>query len=234
METRVIEDVRVWLVDIGDIGGIGELDEDTAETSSGLASCLALLGSAEMQRYRRFVRAQRRRQFLAGRLLLRYAASLLLDVAPQALSVTERTGQAPLLSLDDGRRPPFFSLSHSGRWVACAISAGHPVGLDIEVMRGDRDLPALAGQAFGTAGAQELAALPAAEYLAAFYQRWSRQEACFKLGDAGADGAAPVCIDLPHPALSFVVCSAGMMPRPPAVTTLWIGQLIILLGARVR
>ena len=37
-----------------------------------------------------------------------------------------------------------FNLSHSGDWQACAISAGFPLGLDIECAGSERDLMRLA------------------------------------------------------------------------------------------
>jgi 4'-phosphopantetheinyl transferase len=109
-----------------------------------------------------------------------------------------------LLALADGAPAPFFSLSHSGRWVACALSADTPLGLDIEMLDSGRDVLALAAQAFGAGAASRLAALPPAARSGAFYRLWSEREALYKLGDC----PAPACVSLAHADLSIVLCSA--------------------------
>lgn len=199
----------IWLVDM------------TALSDQALASFLPLLGVSEMQRYGRFVRSERQRQFLVGRVLLRQVAGAMLGVPAHALAVTERRGQAPLLALgaavadDGGRVPalPYFSLSHSGPWVACAVSSHTALGLDIELADSERDIAALAQQAFGPEEAQELAAAPPQAPVAAFYRRWSTQEARYKLGEC----VAPSCISIEHPELSVVLCSAQPLDSAPLI-----------------
>ncbi len=136
----------IWLVDAGRLG--------------------------EALRHGRFLRRERQRQFLVGRLLLRQADGQLLGVAPHTLRLGERPGRAPHLALADATLAvPFFSLSHSGPWVACAVSADTALGLDIEMLDSARDLLALAEQAFGAASAAALAALPDLARVPHFYQR---------------------------------------------------------------
>jgi 4'-phosphopantetheinyl transferase len=196
--------VRIWLADVG------ALDDDR------LAHFASLLGADESARLCRFARPQRRRQFIAGRILLRHAASVLLQVASAQLRVVERPGQAPLLFYGATEAPVHFSLSHSGRWIACAASATLAVGLDVERLDAARDLVALAGQAFGDEVARRLAALPLAQRLPSFYRRWSEHEALYKLGAAA--GSAPACVALPHPELAIVLCSAAALAMPPRLT----------------
>ncbi len=196
----ILGPVTVWLVDVA------SLDEGV------LLALQQCLGESEMRRFRRFVRRERQRQFLVGRVLLRQVVGRLLGVAPQTIQLSERPGQAPLLALADATLSvPFFSISHSGRWVACAVSADTPLGLDIEVINPARDLCALARQAFGAAAAAALAELPDATRPARFYQLWSQHEARYKLGEC----AAPVCISLQHPELSVVLCSASALAPAP-------------------
>ncbi|HAT33109.1 MAG TPA: 4-phosphopantetheinyl transferase [Janthinobacterium sp.] len=163
------------------------------------------LGAGEAARHARFLRPGRQRQFLLGRMLLRQTMGRMLDLPAAALTVTECAGQAPRVTLQGAPRPlPFFSLSHSGRWVACALSADSALGLDIEVVDPRRDLRALAELAFGGAEAARLAALPEAARAAQFYRSWSEKEARYKLGEhAGAR-----CVSLCRPGLSIVLCSA--------------------------
>ena len=59
------------------------------------------LGASEARRYGCFKRRERQRQFLLGRMLLRFAVSSLLSLPPDVLGFVERTGNAPELVLPD-------------------------------------------------------------------------------------------------------------------------------------
>jgi 4'-phosphopantetheinyl transferase len=172
------------------------------------------LGPGETARYQRFVRAQRQRQFVVGRVLLRLVLSRLLGVAPQDIRLEEQVGKAPRLTAPAVKGgPPGFSIAHSGRWVACAASARTALGLDIEMMDGGRDLAALAEQAFGSAEMSQwerLQGLPDAQRIEGFYRLWSEKEARFKLGLA----AGGHCVVLPHAELSMVLCSELPLDQP--------------------
>lgn len=191
------ETADLWLVDSRTIG-----DDQLARRAG-------WLGAAEQARYARFVRPARQRQFLTGRILLRTALGQLLGVAPASISLAERENNAPLLEWAGAM--PGFSLSHSGPWVACAVSAGGALGLDIEVRDPGRDLLALAAQAFSADETARIAALSGEARVAAFYEQWSTTEAKYKLA---SDCAA--CISIPHPDLSIVLCSASPL-APNAV-----------------
>lgn len=198
----------VWLADLRNV--------DRAQ----LDAFAARLSDSEAARYGRFVRPVRQRQFLVGRMLLRQAVGALLGVAPDKVSAQEQPGRAPRLTLaGSALAPPFFSLSHSGHWVACAVSTDTALGLDIEMADPRRDIAALAGQAFDDAACAALLALPAPQRVAAFYQMWCAMEARIKLGAAGdaQAGAAPDCVSLPHAELSIVLCSAQPLATAPRV-----------------
>jgi 4'-phosphopantetheinyl transferase len=179
-----------------------------------LRRCQSWLSPGEEARYRRFVRVQRQRQFVIGRGLLRIALGRLLGVAPQEVQLEEQSGRAPRLAAPAARDGlPGFSISHSGRWVACAVSAQSGLGLDIEMKEAARDLAVLAQQAFDASALarwETLQALPHAQRMDGFYTLWSEQEARFKLGLASGGH----CVVLPHPELSVVLCSALPMAPP--------------------
>lgn len=194
----------VWLLDCRGIG-----DEE-------LAPFAGWLGPSEAQRLARFVRAGRRRQFVAGRALLRQSLGALLGMSPESVRLVERPGNAPLLDVP-GTEDVGFSLSHSGEWVACAVSATSRLGLDVERIDAARDIDALAAQAFDAEQQAWLAAQPASARVRDFYQLWSSAEARFKLG-------APVEHEfrLPHPDLSIVLCSAQRLaPQPELKMATW-------------
>jgi 4'-phosphopantetheinyl transferase len=174
-----------------------------------LAPFVAWLSPGEAQRYARFVRPLRRRQFLIGRILLRQALGKLLGVPAATVELVEQPGNAPRLAWPDSALPG-FSLSHSGPWVACAVSADTKLGLDIEQIDPARDVLALAAQAFDQDEIAWLCARPDASRMRDFYQLWSTREARFKLNAPGAH-----CISLAHAQLSVVLCSARPLPHRP-------------------
>lgn len=184
---------------------------DSCAQAGSLADYRGWLSPSEARRYAGFTRAQRRLQFLVGRGLLRRALAEVCDCPTAAIVLDERPGQAPgLLSPQAGEVG--FSLSHSGRWVACAVSEGARLGLDIEVRDPSRDIGALAAQAFAPAQQAWLAARPAEVRVDAFYRMWAGQEALIKL-----DAACAQAFELEHPVLAVVLCSARALDGPPAL-----------------
>lgn len=172
---------------------------------------LSWLSPPELARYQRFMRSQRQRQFVLGRALLRTVLGQALGVPAVAVVLEERAEQAPLSPAGGGH----FSLSHSGPWIACAVSPQAALGLDIEMLEERRDVLALAHQAFGVAVADSLAGMPHAKQRAAFYRRWSEHEARYKLGQEAVS-----CIALPHEELSIVLCSASPLTHTPVLQSI--------------
>lgn len=176
-----------------------------------MLSYIDWLNPAELHRYRRFIRPQRQRQFLSGRIMLRFALARLLAIAPQTISLSERPGLAPLL--DGIASPPGFSLSHSGPWIGCAVSAQTALGLDIEMLDGGRDLLALAEQAFDGDELTLLKEKKGEELLTEFYSLWSSKEARYKLASTTGMAADAHCTRLPHAEISIVLCSAQSLAQ---------------------
>lgn len=167
-------DPLVWLVDAASV------DE------ASLAYHVGALGPSERARYARFARAERRRQFVIGRALLRRLLGRLLTIDPSVIVLDERAGQAPELLFPKGMISG-FSISHSGRWVACAASMHTRLGLDIERIDPTRDVLALASQALGPDELAQLHGCEPAELHVSFYRLWCGHEARFKLGMDSVD-----------------------------------------------
>lgn len=161
-------DTLLWLSDTA------MLPEDAWERHA------ASLGGQERARLARFVRAERRRQFIAGRALLRLALGRLLGLAPDSFAIEERPGRAPVLAVpaDAGVS---FSISHSGAWVACAASTATEVGLDVERIDSTRDVMALAEHSFSSGDVEALRLCPQEGRIAMFYRLWCLHEAHIKL-----------------------------------------------------
>jgi len=183
------------------------------------------LGASEARRYDAFKRRQRKRQFLLGRLLLRFAVSNLLSLRPHTLAVVERDNNAPRLVLPDSQSPqPSFSLSHSGDWIACAVSPGAVLGVDIEFNDPTRNIFGMSYMAFHAKDYLWLLRQSEAARLSAFYQLWCTREALYKLmcalgretvsiplvgmdGMLVSQGAGWYCYTVAHFSLTIAVCS---------------------------
>jgi 4'-phosphopantetheinyl transferase len=185
---------------------------DTVPTDQ-FAGHVARLSATEQERYQRFMLPQRQRQFVAGRMLLRWSLAQLLAVPPDAIELTEQERRAPLLHLPALGTPPGFSISHSGNWVACACSAAAQLGLDIELLNSKRNLVSIAEHSFRQ---QDVAWLHAqTDTVAAFYHLWSSKEARYKLTQRYQVDAVEHCYAQPHPQLSMVLMSDRALAAPP-------------------
>lgn len=141
--------------------------------------------------------------------MLRQALGTLLATAPEKICLVEQRGAAPQLNFPAGAHVG-FSISHSGAWVACAVSDQSMLGLDIEVLDPRRDLDALAQQAFAPADIAWLRARQEATRVRDFYDLWCASEARIKLHAHEAQ-----CVHLAHDALSIALCSAQVLPHMP-------------------
>jgi 4'-phosphopantetheinyl transferase len=73
-----------------------------------------------------------------------------------------------------------FNLSHSAGVAVYAIARGRAVGVDIEEVRQDFPVDAVARRFFSASDYEALAALPADDRISAFYAMWSQKEAYLK------------------------------------------------------
>jgi 4'-phosphopantetheinyl transferase len=149
---------------------------------SDLQSLTARLSPSEAQRFAHFTRTMRRRQFLLGRVLLRFAVATITGMTSDDFSVVEKCGAGPQLVFNDRSYPaPKFSLSHSGEWNACVVSTTAALGIDIELNRPNRDFDDICAVAFESRDRVWLRSQPRTERIAAFYSVWCMKEALYKL-----------------------------------------------------
>ena len=122
---------------------------------------------------------RRRRQL--GRAVLRKLLVEVVHFAPlHCRFVVEPKGR-PIIRDRHRGRPISISLSHSGGWLAGAISTGTAIGIDIEYHRPDRDFAALASAAFGPQERWHVEGGGATE----FYRIWTLREAMAKARGVG-------------------------------------------------
>jgi 4'-phosphopantetheinyl transferase len=132
------------------------------------------LDPAECGRLAGIRKALRRRQFLGGHWLVRKLACEGFGGSPTEWQWSCTAGGQPGLRREG--RAISVSVSHSGEWIACAISS-EPVGIDVEVSVRERDWASLADYAFPRDGSVELSGHTHPERKMQFLHWWCVHEA---------------------------------------------------------
>lgn len=174
--------------------GHGWIAFPVAEVRGGSA-----LNTEEQARADRFWAEADRSAFIAGRRLIRDALAIWLGVEDVPLAV-DALGK-PYCPLSGA---PEFNVSHSGGWVALAMSLNGSVGVDIESLERKVDQTALANRFFSESERQYvLEGSPEA-----FFEIWTRKEAYLK-----ATGLGIRCALKEVDTLSEVCCSGVCFTR---------------------
>jgi 4'-phosphopantetheinyl transferase len=129
----------------------------------------------------------RRAQYAVGHWRVRGLASVVFGGTPGQWR-WERPPGEPARLVDDARGVACHaSLSHAGDHVVCAVSDA-VVGVDIEAIRDERELAALARRCLAPEEAATIEALDGPAQALAFYRGWAIREA---LGKAAGTGLVP-------------------------------------------
>ncbi len=162
-------EVRLWLVDV-------------AGDPAALPRAALTLSQDEIDRANRFYRAEDRARFMLARSALRHLLAEATGRQPQTLAFSLGPFGKPSLVGDADLN---FNLSHSGAFALIGISARRPIGVDIELMRGNIDELALAEAFFCDGEHRFLAGLEGPPQLEAFYRIWTSKEAVLKAFGVG-------------------------------------------------
>lgn len=161
----------VWLVDL-------------ALSPPALTACDAVLSEDERARADRFLRIEDRDRYRASHAALRLVVGRALGADPRSLAFAAGPHGKPELA-GAVREAPGFNLSHSGRMALVGLSAGRPIGVDIEMIRPLPDALQIARGHFSADEAEALAAAPERERVVIFFGLWTRKEAVVKALGAG-------------------------------------------------
>jgi 4'-phosphopantetheinyl transferase len=167
-------EVHLWLCDTADAEGLD----------------LEVLDDEERARASRWQGAGNSPSTL-GRALVRHTLSDYTGHSPGSWRFENgRHGKPALLAPDLTLQ---FNLSHSGRWLAVAVSREAPLGVDIQEKDAGRPIARLARRYFTRREVEELDGLGAEDYLSHFYRLWALKEAWIKArGDSLPAGLAEV------------------------------------------
>jgi 4'-phosphopantetheinyl transferase len=166
----------------------------------------ALLSPDEHERMARFVFDRDRRAFLITRALVRTTLSRYAQVAPADWKfIANVHGRPEILDRPDGAPDLRFNISHTDGLIACAVTIGREVGVDVENI-GRRLLHDVAGRHFAPGEVTDLRALPEDEQQRVFFDYWTLKEAYIKARGFG--------LALPLGDFAFKLNP----PRPPVIT----------------
>ncbi len=158
--------VHVWRVDL-------------SRPEVRMASLRRLLAPAEREREAAFRFQRDRDRFAAARGTLRLVLGQYLRADPASLALATAAYGKPYLSAPAAADLQ-FNLSHDDDLALIAVARGRPVGVDLERVRPDVPMLAIAEQFFAPDEVETLRRLPAERRPAAFFAGWTRKEAFVK------------------------------------------------------
>jgi 4'-phosphopantetheinyl transferase len=135
------------------------------------------LDADECRRASAFRRPVDRDRFVARRGLMRAHLGQELGIAPQMVCIATDEHGKPFLRDDPNLA---FNLSHSNGLALLATMRGGAIGCDIEWRNPELACPRVAERLFATEEYEVLAALPPEQWIAGFYNCWTRKEAYVK------------------------------------------------------
>jgi 4'-phosphopantetheinyl transferase len=164
--------------------GAGEADALILDIApwAGQATVLApLLDAREQQRAARFHYQRDRERYILAHAFWRVVLGGCLDCEPEAVPLARSSSGQPQLP----GTPLATSLSHSGDWVAVAVSGAVAVGIDIEQAPSRMALDDLATAICTLAEAMDIRQVPEPLREQALLQLWTRKEALLKAFGTG-------------------------------------------------
>jgi len=160
-------EVQVWRVDLEAVRG----DESRWQQQ---------LSSDEAKRASRFHFPADRQRYVAARALLRTILAGYLEIDPKRVSFAYSQKEKPSLGPAHVGNEVTFNISHSGGIALLAFARKREIGIDVEQIRNDFDVEAIARRFFSAHEQEQLAALPKEKRFDSFFRCWTRKEAYIK------------------------------------------------------
>jgi len=160
-------EVQLWRVDLDAI----RADESRWQKE---------LSPDELIRASRFHFPADRQRFAASRALLRTILGGYLATEPKRLDFSYSNKEKPSLGPAHADTDVTFNVSHSGGIALLAFARRREIGVDVEQVRSNFDVEAIARRFFSAHEQEQLAALANEEKFEAFFRCWTRKEAYIK------------------------------------------------------
>ncbi len=169
MDVLPFNSVHVDLVETANAAALAKLE-----------SYRELLSQDEHERMARFVFDRDRRPFLITRALVRTTLSRYAQVAPADWRfIANVHGRPEILDRPDGAPDLRFNISHTDGLIACAVTIGREIGVDVEHI--NRHLTHdVAGRFFAPDEVTDLRKLSDEEQRRVFFDYWTLKEAYIK------------------------------------------------------
>lgn len=144
-----------------------------------------LLTPDERAKTRRFRFARDRHDCLVTRALVRTTLSRYAEVDPAAWRFEKNQYGRPHLVAGQCDRDLRFNLSHTRGLIACAVTIGREVGVDVETLSRSGETVAIADRYFSATEIRALRALPEDRQRVRFFEYWTLKESYIKARGMG-------------------------------------------------
>jgi 4'-phosphopantetheinyl transferase len=187
-----------------DVVHVWTVCQDDPLVKARLAAYETLLPDDERRRAARFALPDDRARFVIGRVLARTMLSRHAHLAPRdwPIAIDDR-GRPELRTRPPGTPDLRFNLSHTPGLIACAVSIGREVGIDVEYIGRRLVHDNIPERFFSAREVADLRALPAEKQPTAFFDYWTLKESYIKARGLG--------LALPLGQFTFV-CREGRAP----------------------
>ena len=189
---------------------------DDAAQPSRLQAHVALLSPDERERCDRFWQEADRARFAMARAMVRNMLSRYVALAPNEWRFRiEEYGRPEVAELPAGAPDLRFNLSHTEGLVACAVTVGRDVGLDVENVH--RQLThQVPERFFSPQEVADLRALPQEDQALVFFDYWTLKESYIKARGLGLALPLGQFTFLRRPGLAPIICFAPELHDDPA------------------
>ncbi len=162
-----------------------------------LAELELTLSVEEHERGQKFHFIADRNVFIGSRGVLRAILAAYLELDPQEIHFAYGRHGKPILASQPEAERLQFNLAHSDGLLLTAVSRFCAVGVDVERVRGLDDLDDLANQLLSPAEEIAWRRLPVSQQNRAFFNLWTRKEACLKaIGEGIAERLKEITVSL--------------------------------------
>jgi len=165
-------EVQLWRLDLGAL-------------STGEDRWLLMLSSDEQARAARFIPRHARQHFVVTRGMLRMVLAAYLATDPGKLTFQNSIRNKPSLGPPHAESGIRFNVAHSGEVALLAFARNREVGVDVEKVRGDLEVDAIARRFFSPHEQKQLTAVASHDRVEAFFRCWTRKEAYVKAKGEG-------------------------------------------------
>lgn len=179
------------------------------------ADAIAVLSAPERERAGRLVAPAHQGAFIVGRAFLRRVLARYARVAPGEIVFETGASSKPRLGAGQGSGAIGFSFSRTRGLALVGVTAGAPLGVDVEQVRAFDDFEGVARRFFAPGEHRAIGRLPPPARLRGFFECWTRKEAVVKalgvglsvpldsfevaFGPGVAPGIARIDLDAPPP-----------------------------------